>query len=345
MVDAKLPPMSDKSFVLLHRALGDAGWHWGIGVLGAIAEFSRDPWEGWRAVENGLVTARGGIRLRADPQARLVAHETISSHAARWQQGLAWCLDARLASLGDEHVVVTELGPDDDALRPRDAGAVLFDLGLGFDHLRGCVRSADPAVIAQLRQGCGRPLLEPGNPAAIAVTHHSPHRVFLSPAGRIEIYQSIPPPDGRTPLGPHTHLLPQLLRSRRSHAATTHLPDGMVPVLEAFPPHPLRDAQGHDAPFDMKRHAAFQSLMDRHGEAAVLAEKRSVLAALAARLPPHALDEAPTRQTRSARRVALRQAVFTLPRHPLLAAWRAAWDTPGASDSVPDSMDGVPGHG
>ncbi len=333
-------------FATLQNGLADAGWHWGIGVLGAIGEFCRDPWESWRAIENGVVTSRGGIRLRPDPQARLVAHEAISRREGHWQQGLSWCLDERLASLGDTHDTVTELGPDEAALRPRDQAATLFDMGLGFAHLRACVRTADPAVLAALRQGCGRPLLEHGNPAAMAVLRHSPQRVFLSPAGRIEVYQAVPPPEGRSPDGPHTHLLPQLLRSRRSHAATTHLPDGTVPIVQAFPPYPLSDAMGNAAPFDARRHGAFQSLMERHGGAAALGEKRSVLAALAARLPPHALEEAATRETRAARRVALRQAAHTLPGHPALPAWREAWDRPGAqpAELAAETMDAVPGH-
>lgn len=335
--------MPETGFATLQHALGDAGWHWGIGVLGAIGEFSRDPWESWRAIENGLVTARGGIQLRPDPQARLAAHEAISRREGHWQQGLAWCLDVRLASLGEPHEVVTELGPDETPLRPRDQGAILFDMGLGFAHLRACVRSDDPIMIAALRQGCGQPLLEAGNPAGAAILRHSPARVFLSPAGRIEVYQAIPPPDGRTPDGPHSHLLPVLLRSRRTHPATTHLPDGVVPLLEAFPPHPLSDALGNAAPFDARRHDAFQSLMARHGSAAVLAEKRSVLAALAARLPPHALEKASTRETRAARRVALRQAGHTMPGHAALPAWRDAWDRPGHHPA--ETMDAVPGHG
>lgn len=339
--------MPETGFATLKQGLGDPGWHWGIGVLGAIGEFARDPWEGWHQVGQGVVTARGGIRIRPDPQARLVAHEAISRRAGRWQQGLAWCLDARLASLGATHDRVTEIGPDMDALRPRDAGAILFDMGLGFAHLRACVRSADALVIAALRQGCGRPLLEAGNPFGIAVVQHSPHRVFITAAGRIEVYQPIPPPDGRTPDGPHTHLLPQLLRSRRTHPATTHLPDGMVPVLEAFPAHPLSDSQGNEAPFDARRHAAFQALMERHGTAEAIAEKRLVMAALAARLPPHALDEATTRQARAARRVALRQAAHTMPGHALLPAWHAAWDAPGGGPLAheAETMDAVPGHG
>ncbi len=335
--------MPNTGFASLRHGLGDAGWAWGLGVLGAIGEFSRAPWESTRHVDHGVVTARGGIRLRPDPQARLVAHEAISARPGHWQQGLAWCLDSRLAVMGETHDVLTELGPDEDALRPRDAGAILFDLGLGFAHMRACVRSADPAVLAILRQGCGKPLLDHSNPAGPAIPRLSPHRVFLSPAARVEVYQAIPPPDGRSPDGPHTHILPQLLRHRRTHSATTHLPDGLVPVLEAFPHHPLSDALGNAAPFDAARHHAFQALLERHGSAAALAEKRAVLAALRARLPPHALDEAPCRETRAARRVALRQASHTMRHHATLPAWRAAWDK---HEEMPaETMDAVPGHG
>lgn len=335
--------MPETGFATLQAALGDAGWAWGLGVLGAIGEFSRAPWESLRHVEHGVVTARGGMRLRPDPQARLVAHEAISARPGHWQQGLAWCLDGRLAAMGETHDVLTELGPDEEALRPRDHGAILFDMGLGFPHMRACVRSADAAVIAVLREGCGKPLLDHANPAGPAIPRLSPHRVFLSAVARIEVYQPIPPPDGRTPDGPHTHLLPRLLRHRRTHAATTFLPHGMVPVLEAFPPHPLNDALGNTAPFDARRHHAFQRLLERHGSAAARAEKRAVMAALRARLPPHALDEPQCRETRAARRVALRQASHAMPQLATLAAWRAAWDK--HEEHPAETMDAVPGHG
>lgn len=335
--------MSASGFHLLDQALGDAGWGWAVGVLGGIGEFSRAPWESVRRIPHGVITARGAIALRHDPQSRLVAHEALSRRAGHWQQGLSLCLDARIAGLGETHGVVTELHPDEEALRPRDQGAILFDMGLGFGHMRACVRTADASLIAVLRAGCGRPMLEHGNPAGPAIVQKSPHRVFFSALARVEVYQPIPPPDGRSPDGPHTHILPALLRSGRTHAATTHLPEGLVPVLEAFPPHPLSDLLGNAAPFDASRHAAFQSIMLRHGSNAVLAEKHSVLAALKARLPPHALAEPDTRETRAARRVALRQASHTMPGNRTLPSWLAAWDK--QEEATADTMEAVPGHG
>ena len=72
----------------------------------------------------------------------------------------------------------------------------------------------------------------------------NPHRVFLSRLGRVEVFQPIPPPDGKSPDGPHTHVLPGLLRHRRTHPATEPIPDGLVPCAHVYPPHPAKDGMG-----------------------------------------------------------------------------------------------------
>ncbi|MCX7371975.1 MAG: hypothetical protein NTW56_06005 [Alphaproteobacteria bacterium] len=318
--------------------LHDPHWHWGVGVFGAIGEFTRMPDEPADITRGHVVTARGAIRVAPPAEALLLAHEQTSRRAHHWQQGLTLCLPTGHAALPGAADTVTELGPDTDALRPQDRGAILFDMGLGFSHLRACVRSAEPAVIAAIRAGCGRPLLEPGNPAGAAIPALSPHRVFITRAARVEVFQPIPPPDGRSPEGPHTHLLPQLLRARRTHAATLHIPDGWVPVLDAFPPHPQADAMGEPVPFDTARHAAFQALLAAHGSATALAEKSAVRAALATGAPPDALPEPSSREARATRRVTLRQAARDTPG---LAAWRARWDRAEAEELDP----APPGHG
>ena len=74
----------------------------------------------------------------------------------------------------------------------------------------------------------------------------NPHRVFISRIGRIEVYQPIPPPSGKSPDGPHTHVLPKLLKSGRTHAATEPIPEGWIPCAHLYPQHPARDAGGAD---------------------------------------------------------------------------------------------------
>ena len=97
--------------------------------------------------------------------------------------------------------VLTALGPDERALRNQDRQAMLFDLGLGALQVDVCIRVADPEVTAQLSPHTGRPLFEPGNPAMGVILAGSPHRVFVSRLGRIEVFQPIPPPDGQSPRG------------------------------------------------------------------------------------------------------------------------------------------------
>jgi hypothetical protein len=73
----------------------------------------------------------------------------------------------------------------------------------------------DTATRAALREGVGEKLLEPGNPAAAAMARASPTRIFVSALARLEVHQPIPPPGGRSPSGPHSHLLPGRLAEGR----------------------------------------------------------------------------------------------------------------------------------
>lgn len=270
-----------------------------IGVLGAIGEFLRDADEPVQAPPLGRITARGGIALNLDAAApRLIAWEEPSTDPRLWKQAAALILPEAEAAIGG-HAVVTALGPDHAGLREADRTAELFDMGVGFAHLRACVRTADPALIATLRAACGMPLLDPANPAGMAIVHHSPHRVFLSRIGRIEVYQPIPPPDGRSPEGPHTHLLPKLLGTGRAHAATSPIPEGFVSVLDIFPAHPLRTPMLEPRPFDAARHAAFQALLARFGLPTLLAAKQAARETGA--------EAGEDRHSRAAARVALRQ--------------------------------------
>jgi len=50
-----------------------------------------------------------------------------------------------------------------------------------------------PETRAALREGMGRPLLAPGNPAGAAIARSSPTRVFASALARLEVHQPIRP--------------------------------------------------------------------------------------------------------------------------------------------------------
>lgn len=222
---------------LAERHARDATCGWSLGVFGAVAEFMRDADEAV-AIDRKpdrleLATARGALRLDGHAGTQVITYETPSRHADRRREGVALCLpqdQARCAT----RAVLTALGPDAQAIRPQDRDGDLFDLGLATPTLDALIRTTDAALIAALRAAEGSALFSrPDLLGQIAAS--GPHRVFLSALGRIEVFQPIPPPDGTSPDGPHTHLLPKLLAHKRGHAANLPIPDGLAVCLSIHP--------------------------------------------------------------------------------------------------------------
>ncbi|MEO1193485.1 MAG: hypothetical protein AAFY02_17115, partial [Pseudomonadota bacterium] len=256
--------MTASTLQLLEDLMQDPACGWSAGVFGAIAEFTRDagepaerleaPWIGW-------VTARGGIAVDSRQDGTVIAYESLSRRPGNWMQGLVLALPRQALPEGPS--VLTALGPDSDALRAEDRDALLFDMGLGRPGFRFCVRTADPALQATLSAACGKSLLSDASEAMAAIKAESPARVAITPLGRVEVYQTIGSTSRGipTPEGPHSHLLPKLLASGRSHDANIALPDEVCPLISLYPRHPL-DSQGA---FDGSSHAAFQALLQRYG--------------------------------------------------------------------------------
>ena len=144
----------------------DAETQWSLGTFGAIAEFARDPtsrpMSGASAPALLAVTGRGGIRIEPHDDMRLFAFETTTKES--WSPRVALCLPHERSAM-NTRAVLTELGPDTEALRSEDRGGVLFDLGIDALQADACVRVADPAVAAKLRAYCGqrrsRPAIRP----------------------------------------------------------------------------------------------------------------------------------------------------------------------------------------
>ena len=306
----------------VRRMLGDPTIAWAIGTLGAIAEFSREANESASVSGTSVSTARGGIRLLHLQEAIPLAWERPVADG-RWTHGVTLYLPATAAAM-HRRTVVTELGPDAQALDPANHEAILFDLGTGAPHCDVCIRTANAELVHRLRANEGRPLFQSGLVARLIET--SPDRVFTSRLGRIEVRTPIPSPHGRTPEGPHTHLLPQLLKLGRSHPATLPLPADSHPCVELFPPAAWQD-QSHDtrAAFNSHNHARFQTILEQFGDADCLHAKRETVAAVKAGEPP--VDRAAySRKQRLARRVALRQLRQLEQHSPVLDDWIRKFD-------------------
>jgi hypothetical protein len=299
--------MNDAATKFLAAQMADPRTSWSLGTFGAIAEFARDVDEPLTFSRSdgvlAVVTARGGIRIEPPNGVRLFASESITRDS--WNHRIALCLPQRQCAM-NRRTALTELGPDRDALREGDREATLFDLGLGALQVDVCIRVADAHVAAELRSHSGRALFDPSNPAIGVILAANPHRIFMSRLGRIEVYQPIPPADGRSPTGPHTHILPKLLHHRRAHAATELVPEGWIPCGHLYPVHPAKDALGRPRPFDPTRHVAFQKMLRDFGDPNLYDLKQQVVAAIAAGEDPSGIAIGDDRMARTSIRVALR---------------------------------------
>jgi hypothetical protein len=329
------------TLAMLAEQIANPEVHWSLGTFGAIAEFMRDADEPVRlsrsAIALSAVTGRGGMHIEPTAEIRLVASETAVGEG--WNHRLALCLPEDRCAMNQRNAI-TEIGCDSAALRPEDRDAVLFDLGLCCLQVDVCIRTSDPDLLGELRGQEGRKLLEPTSGIMRVILAAGPHRVLISRLGRIEVFQPIPAADGRSPMGPHTHVLPKLLAHRRTHAATEPIPRGLVPCAHLYPPHPAKDAAGHPRPFDRRHHERFQRMLEMFGDSGLVALKRKVAAAIAAGEEPSAVHVRNDRFARGIVRVALRQLSALDQSAPKLAAWRAVYD--GAGQTEADQQDARP---
>jgi hypothetical protein len=325
---------------LLVSHLTDCGTQWSLGTFGGIAEFSRDPDEPVKLTTSGpllsAITSRGSVAITPCEGLRPFASESITRQG--WNHRVALCLEGSAATM-NRRTALTEFGPDANALREQDRNNILFDLGLDALQSDLCVRIADPDIAARLRDCTGHSVFAADNPAMGIILGANPHRVFLSRIGRIEVYQPIPPATGKSPDGPHTHLLPKLLKSRRTHAATEPIPEGWIPCAHFYPSHPAKDAFGESKTFDRTQHDAFQRLLGTFGSSESISLKKEVIAAIDREQAPFDAGTTRDRVARTDIRVALRQ--MKVAGHPsrALPAWFAAFDSANDAHADQDELD------
>jgi hypothetical protein len=316
---------SDFSF--LADQLADCETHWSLGTFGALAEFTRGVDEPVAMTRTtgalSTVTARGGISFMPRPDLRLFASEGVTKTS--WSHRVALCLPETSCNMNRRRVL-TELGPDRDALREQDHDAILFDLGFHAMQVDACIRVADKSVAADLRAHTGRPVLEHGNPAMGIILMASPHRVFVSRLGRIEVFAKIPPPNGKSPEGPHTHVLPKLLRHKRTHSATEPVPENYLPCAHLYPAHPVKDSLGRERAYDSRRHDHFQDILRRFGDPNAVALKQRIASAIRQGDDPAQMRIPNDRFARTGIRVALRQMQAAREESTALDAWIEHFD-------------------
>ena len=319
-----------------------------------MAEFSYCAAEVLHSLGQGSIeriSPRGAIMLNPHPQLMPVAYESLRKNPQHWSQALAFCLPKELAQRSSRKVL-TELGPDKEALRPSDHEELLFDLGLGQTFFDVCIRTSDSALIKQLRKACGRMLMDltgaksginpsktsqrtSNNNIMNVIAKAGPTQVYITNLGRTEIYQAI---DGEQSLsGPASFISAKLLAGGRVSFANTPIPSNYLPMLTLHPENPCIDQLGNEHVFSESAFIRFQTLLQQWGDSETTAQKQLTWNALAQQVQPHEFDNGQNRTQRTATRIALRQYQHRHfqqdQSHPpkdaeLIRQWREAFDLP-----------------
>ena len=341
MIQIMFPQLEDR-IALLHRYLANPAASWCVATLGAIAEFHIEENQTVKSklTETGgyLMTELGAMRVDLTETTRIVPYETLSRRNKFWLHGINLCLpatDARMAC----RKVLTELGEDKDALRPSKKSTILFDLGLDIEHMDACIRTSNDELIKFLRNHVGYPLYDYDNPSFAAIKEASPERVFKSKLGRIEVFQTIGSTKKKipTPHGPHTHVLPRLLKQMRTHEANVYVPEGYRPSFGLFPPNPVINDEGKPKPFDRDALVTFQKILTDYDQGETVDAKSQVQVAVRMGKKPQAPDTF-DRITWTAVRVGLRQLYWMDGESETLSAWMDAFEN-NSTDFSAKSLD------
>ncbi len=207
---------------------------WVMGVVGAVAEFSAAPDATTDVAIQGkdivMQTKNGAMRMTINDDVRAMTFDppdiamppriVLAVKRERGRLPVA----AGLKDLGTDHAALSQT-----------TGERLFDLGLGRKEARFAVRVGSGKARAALKAASGLPVLQNLPLIAAALIAESPTRVVDTALGRIEVDGLIPTDGMTSPIGPHTHLLPDHLATGRALPLGMDLPRAYLPGAIFYP--------------------------------------------------------------------------------------------------------------
>lgn len=204
---------------------------WVVGAPGAVAEFptTGDAPIDLRA-EAGVVTAQ-----RPDAAFRFAVTEKIRAFAFTEGGPIVLGLPRGRAAFPSSAQSLQSLGPDTDAIDAAQRADLLFDMGIGRQYTRFCVRTGDEALAKVLSEQCGSPWSQVMPRVLGELIDTGAHRIVESASARIEVFTKIPRPGESPPSGAHTHFLPEFLKSGEEIAPSIAPPDYAAPVAIFYP--------------------------------------------------------------------------------------------------------------
>lgn len=233
VVARRLPWGAAETLDFVERSIRDASGTWVLGVVGAVGEFMRgagEPVEIRRGPDRiEAITPRAALRLSIDDTIRALEIETKNR-----QKRIVLAVKKEYGALPTA-TRPTDLGLDAASIRTERQEARLFDLGLGRDGARFCIRTDDSELIDALRATADQRWPAWLGTLGLELARRSPHRVIETRLGRVEINTPIPAPGDVSPPGPHTHLLPDHVALGQDAPAELCVPERYAPGALFYP--------------------------------------------------------------------------------------------------------------
>ncbi|MGH9934051.1 MAG: DUF6925 family protein [Nitrososphaerales archaeon] len=238
---------------------------WAIVRDGVVAEFSLvDGDKPVRKLDGNTLTVdtpRAHLQLVFDENIKPIVAETAAYRCSPWVQCVYLCVPEKIARMSVRNVL-THLGSWENGY------GELWDLGVGNDSLDACVIAHNSQVHQKLKEKEGHSIIYDSEFLG-EIIKLSPPRLFRTKFAHILVKQRIPS-KGEHVDGPHTHLLPSIIRSGTHFPIP--IPDNMRSLIQVDPFGSIIDGNGdyHEwKGFDDE----FQSLLDEYAENDMLTKK------------------------------------------------------------------------
>jgi len=234
--------LADTKRFILETLVPDGGT-WVSGLNGAVAEFCAQPRDEMTKLtpqQNEIVaTTKGGaIRFTLNDTAR----------AFSFHRGDPAQRDVIVLAVMTKHSAASQNSNefDHDAIEARDREASLLDFRLGNPSIAFAIRTNDAELSIKMKPWRGTSFAEFMPELGAEFLRVSPTRIISNPLGRIEISAAIPRPGEPSPLGCHTHFLPDHLARGGALSDAMGLPEAFSACFVYYPP-AASAAQVYDA--------------------------------------------------------------------------------------------------